>query len=76
MTKLRDPDYDDREHADKLVERPEIETFRIGQGYEKTAAVTLSCRDCGGIDFNVGQGSYYTAIKCPRCGWEHCIHDG
>jgi len=76
MTKQRDKSYDDRKHDDNLVELPDIETFRIGQGYEETAAVTLGCKLCGGIDFNVGRGNYYTAIKCPRCGWECCIHEG
>jgi uncharacterized paraquat-inducible protein A len=76
MTRARDKNYDDQEHHDNFVERPEIDTFRIGQGYETNAAVTMGCKQCGGIEFNVGQGSYYTAVKCPRCGWELCVHDG
>ena len=76
MTKPKDTSYNDVQHQDNLVELPDIETFRIGQSYEKVAATTLGCKLCGGIEFNVGWSSYYTAIKCPRCGWECCIHDG
>jgi len=50
--------------------------FTIGQCYEKNAAITLVCVKCGGDEFHVGQGSYYTAIMCTKCQWEKCIHDG
>lgn len=36
----------------------------------------LSCVTCGGTQFLVAKGSYYTAIKCPKCGWEACAHEG
>ena len=59
-----------------FVEVDTDETFHIGQSYENTAAKTLECRHCGGREFNVGQGGYFTAIRCVRCEWEECIHDG
>lgn len=37
---------------------------------------TLSCVACGGTQFNVGQGSYCTGIRCVTCGWEETIHTG
>ena len=62
---------------DSVITRMESdETFHIGQTYEEQAATTLSCKKCGSKKFFVGQGNYFTAIKCPKCGWEVCIHDG
>ena len=60
----------------RRIELPEDETFIIGQCYENEAATTLSCNKCGSKSFNVGQGTYYTAIKCINCDWQLCIHDG
>lgn len=37
---------------------------------------TLKCRDCGSTLFEVGQGSYFTAIRCQNCMWEMEIHEG
>ena len=51
-------------------------TFHIGQSYEKEAATTAQCAICGSKEFNVGCGDYYTAIRCPTCGWERLIHEG
>jgi len=51
-------------------------TFHIGQCYDKLAATTLSCKNCGNKEFNVGVGGHFTAIRCPKCEWEICIHDG
>jgi hypothetical protein len=50
--------------------------FHVGQGYEKKAAREVGCAICGGREFNVGAGSYYTAIRCVSCRWEVCFHDG
>lgn len=55
---------------------PRDDTFHIGQSYEKRAAITLSCAYCGSKEFMVGKAEYFTAIRCPNCGWEACIHDG
>lgn len=58
------------------LEIEDDETFHIGQCYELEAAKTLECSQCGGRDFNVGKGSYFTAIRCVKCKWEVCVHDG
>lgn len=50
--------------------------FHIGQSYEKKVADTVFCKGCGGNKFNVGQGSYYTAIRCVVCEYEILIHEG
>lgn len=44
--------------------------------YLGVPAPTLRCKICGSTEFTVGSGSYFTAIKCPKCEWELCIHDG
>ena len=50
--------------------------FDIGQCYEDTPAKTLVCKKCKSKKFIVGQASYFTAIKCEKCGYEICIHSG
>lgn len=50
--------------------------FHIGQSYENKVAETYRCKRCGGTEFNVGKGSYFTAIKCVKCLWESCVHEG
>ncbi len=34
------------------------------------------CKLCGGDKFQVGSDEYFTAIRCIRCKWEVCIHEG
>lgn len=43
------------------IEDPTSDLFHIGQSYERTAAVTIRCSNCGGYSFNVGVGGCYTA---------------
>lgn len=63
------------ELEDYLKEKNEIE-FNIGQGYEEIPARTLICKHCGCDKFKVGQGNCFTAIKCIKCEYEVCIHEG
>jgi len=63
------------EQGDFLEEKNEIE-FNIGQCYEDIPARTLICKHCGCDTFKVGQGNYFTAIKCINCEYEVCVHDG
>ena len=49
--------------------------FHIGGNHDSPAR-TMECVYCGGIDFHVGYRSFYTAIKCVKCGWEKMIHEG
>lgn len=51
-------------------------TLHIGQFADNNAARVLECTICGGRDFNVGQASCFTAIRCTTCEWEACVHDG
>lgn len=70
--------FDDGEpgiEPNKLIKITE-DTFHIGQSYEERPAKIVECAKCGGREFNVAQGSYYTAIRCIKCQWEVCIHDG
>jgi hypothetical protein len=76
MTKQINPDYKSPEREDVLVKSADSEYFEIGQSYDKEAATTLACAKCGSVEFNVGQGDYFTAIRCPICLWQLCIHDG
>ena len=52
--------------------------FKIHQCYTKNSdcTETIVCKKCGGDKFIVGQDDYFTAIKCPNCEWEECIHEG
>jgi hypothetical protein len=54
----------------------ESRPFHIGQCYEESKAQPLKCNKCGGNEFHVAQGDYYTAIRCVHCEWECCIHNG
>lgn len=61
---------------DDVLKTTRDKEFTIGQCYEEKPAKKLQCKKCKGDKFIVGQGSYYTAIKCPVCLYELCIHDG
>jgi len=52
------------------------EYFHIGQEYDDTPARKLACVQCGGKQFEVAEGHCFTAIRCPKCGWELRIHEG
>lgn len=59
-----------------LLKTDDTIKFHVGQSYTKNTAKTLACSICGGTEFNVGQDDFFTAIKCVKCQWEMCIHDG
>lgn len=72
-----DKKIDEKFDEDNIIEKCENdETFHIGQSYEEEAVTTIKCAKCGSREFNVGQGNYFTAIRCPKCKWELCIHNG
>ena len=50
--------------------------FHVGQSYADKPVKRLICKGCGGDNFNIGQGDYFTAIRCQACKWECCIHEG
>lgn len=71
-----DDDFDFFE-TEKPYEWIDKGDFDIGQTYTGKKCSTYICKVCGGDKFIVGDGhSYYTAIKCPKCGWQRCIHEG
>lgn len=63
-------------NKDDLLEYVQDGLFRIGQIYEDQPAETAICKKCKGKEFNIGSGSYYTAIRCTKCGWQYCLHEG
>ena len=76
MPKMQDEKCKVLYSDDALTEVPEDTTFSIGQSYQDVAATTLICKFCQGSTFNIGQGSYFTAVKCVQCGQQSCVHDG
>ena len=60
----------------ELFDLTQDDLFHIGQSYQDEACKTYFCVECGSKDFNVGNSSYFTAIRCIKCGWEQLIHDG
>lgn len=50
--------------------------FKIGCSSQKETALTLICKICGSDSFMVGTAAYYTAIKCKKCKYEFCTHEG
>lgn len=50
--------------------------FNTGQLYTDTKAAKIYCKKCLSDKLFVGVDEYYTAIMCPSCGWEECIHNG
>jgi hypothetical protein len=62
--------------TDELVKLVDDDMFHIGQCYEDEAAKTLECAKCGGREFNVGSGDFFTAVRCIKCEWEICWHNG
>lgn len=61
---------------ERLYKMAEKTMFHVGQSYADEPVPMFKCRICGGIEFNVGSAEYFTAIRCPKCGWESLIHDG
>lgn len=69
-----DPFADDDAYVIFIADNPQ--PFHIGQSYDPKLAEQIACKQCGGVDFHIAKGEYYTAIRCKACLWEKCIHDG
>jgi DNA-directed RNA polymerase subunit RPC12/RpoP len=65
-----EPNFED------VIEKTDVDEFEIGQGYDAVPDKKIRCKKCGSTEFIVGVGDYHTAIKCPKCKWELCIHEG
>ena len=50
--------------------------WHVGQSYEKEPCTQYRCKICGSDKFEVGYDSYFTALRCPNCKYEVCVHDG
>lgn len=74
--KKKDESKEELNYVNDVFETSDDDEFSIGQCYEKEPASKIYCKKCLSDKFIVGLGSYYTAIKCPNCLWEKCIHDG
>lgn len=72
---ITDPENYYGDNTDFITEKDDG-LFHIGQSYEDTAAETIVCKICGGNEFNIGSGCYFTAIRCTKCEYEICIHEG
>jgi ribosomal protein S27E len=80
QNKVRISHFIDGNFIGEYDERPDLlETsgnkFMVGQSYE-TPAEEIRCLRCGGVEFNVAVGRLFTAIRCPKCKYEICIHEG
>lgn len=51
--------------------------FRLHQVYEKPGSVKLvACEKCRTTHLEIGLGSYYVVVRCPKCGHESNIFNG
>jgi len=58
------------------IEDAKNTVFHVKAPYQKEVVPTYQCKECKGIEFNVGRSGFYTIIKCINCKWENCIHAG
>lgn len=71
------PDNLPLKHKDDPYKMIKTKDWKVGQCNEETVGTkTIKCSICGGTDFNVGSGSYFTAIRCVNCKYEICVHEG
>lgn len=68
--------WDAEDDEIELHEFADSTPFHVGQEYVDQPVPMFKCKSCGGTEFNVGSADYFTAIRCPKCGWESCIHEG
>lgn len=51
--------------------------FELHQCYERKGSTkAIDCEKCGSYEFYVGQGNYFTCVKCIKCGFEESVHEG
>lgn len=69
-------------HRCHTLERPEpvdrraTNDFPFEQSQSYDPIQSFFCLTCGATEFLVGKGGYRTVIKCKKCGWEACVHEG
>jgi len=73
-------EYDDDIYEDEKGIKRQINThFKAVENDDfhiELVDSTLVCNICGAKKFIVGEGDYFVAIKCDKCGWERGIADG
>jgi len=80
MKKVYGDDYKKQDGWELLAYPPNLKTvednlFHINDRVNDKPVETLVCI-CGSKEFNVGQDTYFTAIRCIKCGLEMCVHEG
>ena len=58
-----------------LLTYSQEQNFHLGPGWRKPAE-KVKCSKCGSEKFEVAVAEFYTAIRCPKCKIEICIHKG
>jgi len=78
FTEWEDGFYDDGDEDSGFSFGNKPDTpFRLHQSYEKPGSVKqVRCAKCGRSELEVGQGCYFTVIRCPVCKHEACIANG
>lgn len=69
---FRDPD---EVEFDEYIDYNDKNVFHVTDNDDESIK-TFKCKCCGGTKFNVGQGSWFTAIKCIVCNWEYGWDEG
>jgi predicted RNA-binding Zn-ribbon protein involved in translation (DUF1610 family) len=67
---------EDDEYGPRGMYEETDDMFHVGQCYTETPAKKIRCTTCKNDKLEVGRDEYFTAIRCPNCGWEECIHSG
>lgn len=67
---------DDDVIMEYVLEKQERNDFHIVRGTGGVSCSTLVCRICGNENLRVGQGAFYTAVKCDNCDYEIGVHEG
>lgn len=52
------------------------EAFKTAECYSRAPCKKYVCTVCGTDKFEVGYVDYHTALRCPTCQYEICIHEG
>lgn len=68
--------FDNRDSDITFYKETNFIKFHVANSGALEPVQSFQCAICGGTEFNVAQGDYLTAIRCPKCLWETGIHEG
>lgn len=54
---------------------PDADPFLL-KDYGEQGVVRQQCTRCGGLEFHVAEGYYWTGIRCVKCRLESVAHAG